>query len=207
MGGCGPTYFGKKCVNGVPTCGVYSRLDDCMANKDPSAPQCYIQGVDGDGLAQCRANAPTLCGGPPTSGRCGDGVLTLPEQCDLGDSMNGAPGSACSRDCKLNTITNPGENPLTALWMTIPTLSNARLGYSFTDIIPGEDGVQIAFSENSLVVGSGTRLFTLADTVGFGLKTELPIPLIIPYDQKMCLTGSGQITNQSRCSWIGRYTA
>jgi hypothetical protein len=89
--------------------------------------------------------------------------------------------------------------------MTIPTLSNARLGYSFPDLIADVPGQQVSFSENSLVVGKNTRLFTLADTVGFGVKTQEIMPLVIEADKKFCLTGTGNITRDSRCSPIGKY--
>lgn len=47
--------------------------------------------------------------------------------------------------------------------MSIPTLSNARLGYSWLDGVPGK----IKFEDNRMVLGVNTKAFTLADKVGF----------------------------------------
>lgn len=59
--GGGPTYVGKSCTNGVPSCATFGLLSDCLSQKDPSA-QCYIIGPNGEGLTQCRAGAPSSCG-------------------------------------------------------------------------------------------------------------------------------------------------
>lgn len=45
--------------------------------------------------------------------------------------------------------TNPGENPITDLWMTIPVLAGTqRLGYSWLDATPGK----VAFADNQMVL-------------------------------------------------------
>lgn len=70
--------------------------------------------------------------------------------------------------------------------MTIPTLSNMRLGYSWLD---GEVG-KIRFEENRMVIGANTSAFTLADTVGFGIKTQYKIPLAVEADKDICLSST-----------------
>ena len=48
--------------------------------------------------------------------------------------------------------------------MTIPVLAGTqRLGYSWLDGTPGK----VAFSDHRMVLGVGTKAFSLADTVGF----------------------------------------
>ena len=107
--------------------------------------------------------------------------------------MKGAPW--CT-SCKVSGLTNPGANPLTDLWMTIPRLSQARMGQSWTNVIP--------FSENRMVLGVGTKAFVLADTVGLGVKTQYAIPLIIEADKKICLESSGNSLNSNRiCTTFG----
>jgi hypothetical protein len=71
--------------------------------------------------------------------------------------------------------------------MTIPALSNMRLGYSWLD---GEIG-KIRFEDNRMVIGANTSAFTLADTVGFGIKTQYKIPLTVEADKSICLASSG----------------
>lgn len=84
--------------------------------------------------------------------------------------------------------------------MTIPTLSHARLGYSWLD---GEVG-KIRFEENRMVLGAGTRAFTLADTVGFGIKTQYVIPLIVEANKSICLDSTGIGINHTRiCTQFG----
>ncbi len=88
--------------------------------------------------------------------------------------------------------------------MTIPLLSNARLGYSWLET-DGTTGT-IPFEANHMVLGEGTRAFTLADTVGFGIKTALPIPLLIESDKLMCLSSTGATLNSREiCTKFGQY--
>lgn len=84
--------------------------------------------------------------------------------------------------------------------MTIPTLSRARLGYSFLDNIPG----RIAFEKNGVVVGQQSKVFTLADVVGFGLTQRYQIPLMIEAEKQICLQGSGEaVDNKALCTTFG----
>ena len=84
--------------------------------------------------------------------------------------------------------------------MTIPQLSNARLGYSWLDGVPGK----IAFADNKMVLGVGTRAFTLADTIGFGIKQQYQIPLIVESNKNICLNSTGEsITNNTVCTTFG----
>lgn len=127
-------------------------------------------------------------------------MLQIGEECDLGNGNSDAPEAACSKNCKLNSWTNPGANPITDIWMTIPNLSFARLGYSWLD---GEVG-KIPFIENRMVLGAGTRAFTLADTVGFGIKTKYTIPLAIEANKSICLDSTGNGLNHTRiCTRFG----
>lgn len=48
--------------------------------------------------------------------------------------------------------------------MTIPVLAGTqRIGYSWLDGTPGK----VAFSDHRMVLGVGTKAFSLNDTVGF----------------------------------------
>ncbi len=140
------------------------------------------------------------CSGNGGGGYCGDGVLQIGEECDLGNGNSDAPEAACTKLCKLNAWTNPGANPITDIWMTIPSFSNTRLGYSWLD---GEVG-KISFIENRMVLGAGTRAFTLADTVGFGIKTKYAIPLAVEANKSICLDSTGNGLNHTRiCTRFG----
>lgn len=87
--------------------------------------------------------------------------------------------------------------------MTIPVLSRARLGYSWLDATPGK----IAFADNKMVIGVGTKAFTLADTIGFGIKQEYQIPLIVESNKTICLASTGNsITNNTICTTFGALT-
>lgn len=84
--------------------------------------------------------------------------------------------------------------------MTIPVLSNTKFGYAWLDGQPGK----LTFSANGVVIGRGGKVFTLADTVGFGIKTEFAIPLMIEADKKICLDGSGDtIDGTTICTTFG----
>lgn len=85
--------------------------------------------------------------------------------------------------------------------MTIPTFAGTNhLGYSWLDGMPG----RIAFQDNRMVLGQGTKAFTLADTVGFGIKTQYTIPLIIPASKRICLKSEGSALNgASICTTFG----
>lgn len=54
-----------------------------------------------------------------------------------------------------------------------------------------------------MVVGQGTNLFTLGDTVGFGMKTQYRLPIMIAEDKTFCLSSSGaSLSNQKICTQI-----
>lgn len=90
------------------------------------------------------------------------------------------------------------------MWMTIPTLSRARLGYSWLE---GETG-RISFPENRMILGVGTKAFTIADTVGFGIRSQYAIPLIIEASKAICLSSTGSSMNSNEiCTPFGRYAA
>jgi hypothetical protein len=194
-------------VNGLPSCTQYVARDLAECNA-ANGGNCMSH-------AQCDPTAKNAlsCTGPGgggyTPGSCGDGVLqpagvdnTLgtpdDEECDVRNA------TWCDSSCKILTTTNPGANPIADMWMTVPTLSSARLGYSWLDV-PG----RIRFSENRMVLGVGTSAFTVADTVGFGIVTApddkgLTAPLIVNTDKKICLVSSGtSVTNSSVCTTFG----
>jgi hypothetical protein len=141
-GGGGTSNIGKKCVNGVAVCATYNSITACINDGIPAA-QCYS--ADSVGQRMCADQSlscstgpggptpPGGCVGPTcytTSNICGDGVLNpaLGEECDV---KGGAPW--CNASCKVTTLTTPGNNPITDIWMTIPVLSHGRLGYSWLD--------------------------------------------------------------------------
>ena len=84
--------------------------------------------------------------------------------------------------------------------MTIPTLTRARVGYSFLDNVPG----RLPFEANGVVVGQGSKVFTLADVVGFGIKQRYTIPLMVEAEKQICLQGSGEaVDNKALCTTFG----
>jgi hypothetical protein len=87
------------------------------------------------------------------------------------------------------------------MWMTIPSLSKkARVGYTWLDGIPGK----IPFYANAMVFWSWTRAFTIADTVGYGVKTNLKIPIVIRADKDMCLASWWvEINSERLCTTFG----
>lgn len=88
--------------------------------------------------------------------------------------------------------------------MTIPVLAGTqRLGYNWLDGIPG----RVAFGDNRMVLGVGTKAFTLADTVGFGIRTQYRMPLMIEADRKICIKSEGSSLNtQALCTTFGQET-
>lgn len=121
----------------------------------------------------------------------------------------GQPGevdaSGNSVACKVRITTNPGDNPITGLWMTIPRLSSARLGNSQLDIVPGSPNLgRVNFASYQMVLGLNTQAFTLADTVGFGVKTGEPLALAIPKNKYFCLGSDGSALNSNTiCTTFG----
>lgn len=199
-GGGGSSNIGKKCVNGIATCASYNSITACIADGIPAA-LCYP--ADAVGQTMC-ATQSLSCSGPggggggggSSSGLCGDGVLgsSAGEECDV----VGAPWCV---SCKVKLNTTPGANPITDLWMTIPLLAGTqRLGYTWLDGIPGK----VAFSDNRMVLGVGTKAFTLADTVGFGIRTQYRIPLMIEANKKICIKSEGtSLNSENICTTFG----
>jgi uncharacterized repeat protein (TIGR01451 family) len=209
-GGRGASHVGKVCVNGVISCVFYNSITACTQAGIP-ANLCYS--ADAPGQAMCAAQ-PLTCGGGGgggstsggIAGRCGDGILqpagadhtagtSDDEECDR-------PGSLwCSNSCKVVGLTNPGANPIMDLWMTIPVLAGTKhLGYTWLDGTPGK----VPFSDYRMVLGVGTKAFTLADTVGFGIRTQFQIPIMIEESKKICITSTGSsLSPQTLCTTFG----
>jgi len=166
----------------------------CTAAGIPAA-QCYS--ADAAGLTLCQ-NQSLSCSGPggpsgpgnPSNwnpGTCGDGVLQAGEECDV----KGAPW--CNA-CKLD-MTNPGENPITNMWIRIPALSQFTVGTSFLDRVVARGGYQdtttgeyrLPINNHQIVVGQNSNIFTVADKVYFGINTKYTVPLAIPDTYKVCI--------------------
>jgi hypothetical protein len=82
--------------------------------------------------------------------------------------------------------------------MTIPALANTKFGSS--------PFMKTSFS-SGVVIGENGKVFTLADTVGFGIKTQYQIPLMIEADKKICLDGDGNIDDTMICTTFGEAMA
>lgn len=55
-----------------------------------------------------------------------------------------------------------------------------------------------------MVLGVDTKAFTLADTVGFGIKQKYSVPLMIEADKGICLKSEGTSLNSERiCTTFG----
>lgn len=89
--------------------------------------------------------------------------------------------------------------------MNIPLLSRARIGYgTFLDVDTSRKTGKIPFEANGMVLGVGTQAFSLADTVGFGIKSQYLIPFIIRSDKTICLSSSGSSMNSNEiCTQFG----
>jgi hypothetical protein len=55
-----------------------------------------------------------------------------------------------------------------------------------------------------MVLGNGTKAFTLADTVGFGISKRFTVPIMIEADKEICLKSSGPALNsETLCTTFG----
>lgn len=212
-GGGGKSYYVPKCINTdrQVTCAtqVYRDHSECRANNNNA--QCYETLDDCNkykttpeanvdyNVPHCKTTPPGPGGPPPGPGGgytpyCGNGILEPGEQCDPGtgpgpnNSTARAASAWCEASCTVKyTTTNPGENPITDMWIKIPLLSHAKLGYTWLD---GEQG-KVRFSEHRVVVGKNTPVFTLADTIQFGISTKYRVPLQLEADRQFCLQSNG----------------
>lgn len=89
--------------------------------------------------------------------------------------------------------------------MTIPRLSNARIGNSQLDIVPSNPNLgRVNFASYQMVLGINTQAFTIADTVGFGVKTGEPLAVAIPKNKYFCLGTTGTALNSNNiCTTFG----
>lgn len=93
--------------------------------------------------------------------------------------------------------TNPGSNPVD-FWISIPTLANTILGRTSSEM-------EMPFTQNSVVIGNGTKLFTLADIVRFGIQQNYAIPMMVEYEKDICLESSGEALNSRKvCTTFGQ---
>lgn len=200
--GGGTTYYLPTCVNGINSCStqVHSSLAAC--NSYNPGNTCYSF------LTDCNAAANTIsCGGPggcsgpycyPT-GNCGDGVLgsSAGEECDLGNANSDAPGSLCSKSCKLQITTIPGANPIKQLTISIP---------GFTNILGSSTFLRKPFSENNIIVGHNSNVFTLADVVSLDVDSTYAVPLLVPADREFCLKSTlGSLAEKTICQRISKF--
>jgi hypothetical protein len=59
-----------------------------------------------------------------------------------------------------------------------------------------------------MILGKDTKAFTLADTVGFGVKTAIKLPLIIEANKSVCLQSVGTALNgNTLCSTFGAHAS
>ncbi len=186
----------------ISVCITYKTYDECVNNlwKD----NCRY--ADTVWQNWCKDNPLLNCGpgGGGGWGECWNGVLEadLDEECDVVWWASWCVNCkiACL-DSSIGNCTNPGENGIDDMWMTIPSLSKkARVGYTWLDGIPGK----IPFRANAMVFGLGTKAFTLADTVGYGIKPDLEVPLVIRSDKDMCLESWWvEINSEKLCTTFG----
>ncbi len=189
-------YVAAKCL--TPTskvCVSYNSLSACENDSDRTEP---CRNGDTDGYNQCNnvdryQNVQADCGDTVWNPSCGNGIIDgTDEECDTGGDTTWCV------DCKIKMPTNPGENPI-EFWLTVPKLTNARIGASYA--FPN----RIKFNKYAIVVGKGTNVFTLADTVGFGIKPTHPTPIKISLDKEFCLQSQSPVFagNAKSCTTLG----
>ena len=203
-----------KCVNGSPTCATTGNYPDTALCKIGEWRDCYTNQAACDAVRWTLSCGWGGCSGPTCGscvwpgcsngwGYCGDGVLQTGEECDVyGVTWCGQRWErdylGNSIECQIKGLTTPGANPITDLWMTIPKLSKGRLGYTFVDSIWLDREVgKIRFEDNGMVLGVNTRAFTIADTVGFGIKRAYSVPLTVEATKRICLTSTGTSMNSN----------
>ena len=113
---------------------------------------------------------------------CGDGIVNrVGEMCDLG-SRNGQLINGkieCTADCKtFGTTTNPLENPV-QFHITIPGFSKSTIGKNIG---------QKLISENGMVIGRGSSVFALSDTITLSMNKVYKAPIQVEADRKFVIT-------------------
>lgn len=121
-GGGGSTYYVPNCTNGIQSCSAQMHTSDAACSLYNGGKTCYFSND------LCNAANNLVCSGPGgggggctnpngcvpyVGGRCGDGVLQPGEQCDVVNA------SWCVA-CKVDLTTNPGANPITDIYLSIP---------------------------------------------------------------------------------------
>lgn len=90
----GETIFAMALILDSDGDGVDDPVDNCPLDANPGQ-----EDGDGDGIGDVCDYCPAS---PDPTCRCGDGILDLPsEECDLGDALNGVPGSGCTSTCEV----------------------------------------------------------------------------------------------------------
>lgn len=153
-------------------------------------------------------------GGPVHNPYCGDGIINQStEKCDPGTGPTSDTNIAyaekrnndksiilCSNTCKLPIVftwTNPWSKPLN-FTITIPTFSKLSLGSSVKNTW---------FNENGMLVGKGTKIFTLADKVQLSMNAEYKAALTL--DEKVAFSIHGNNAINGKSDWekyIGYYS-
>lgn len=72
------------------------------------------------------------------------------------------------------------------MWIKIPNLSGKAIGIG----IGGNN--TLSLNDYKLIIGHQTPLFTVADTVTFGLSKKYKVPLLLKNDRDFCLVADNQ---------------
>lgn len=121
---------------------------------------------------------------------CGDGRIQGNESCDNGH-LNWTIGNSCNIYCKVDTKTNPGENP-THYKIQIPTLSKLSIGTT-----PGYNYITKNINDYKLVIGKNSKLFTLNDKIILNMEQQFDNPRSVAVETQFNLESS----NSAIISW------
>ena len=206
-GGNPDTYIAAMCEGDVAVVKTYSSLYSCEIgiqgisdSRKKTSCQRYTSSTQLDDLREiakkmtkdyCHTGPyippPTTPPGPGGGGNnggpyCGDGIVNrVGEMCDLG-SRNGQLINGkieCTADCKtFGTTTNPLENPV-QFHITIPGFSKSTIGKNIG---------QKLISENGMVIGRGSSVFALSDTITLSMNKVYKAPIQVEADRKFVIT-------------------
>lgn len=173
-------YYIHACFGSDRVCSIQYFKDREACRSGSPDGKCYTMNE----LSSCNVENYQNCTGNGNP-YCGDGILQGGEECDLGSGNR--DDAYCSSACKLTrkSITVPGENPILDTWIRIPNLSASKLGIGFMNYHFDTDPYKI-------VVGSKTPIFSVADTVLFGINQKYTMPLLLDVTRLFCLEADGE---------------